>query len=154
MLRKLISGGQSGVDRAALDVALELAIPCGGWCPRGRKAEDGAIPAHYPLTQTESVDYAERTKRNVLDADATLILVRGALAGGTALTLEIASRYNKPYRVVDLSDLPQPNSVRAWLEDESVGVLNCAGPRESRCPGIYGQAARFLRDVLAETTDR
>lgn len=74
---RVISGGQTGVDRAALDVALELGLPCGGWCPAGRRAEDGPIPARYPLTETAGADYVERTRRNVVEADATLVLCHG-----------------------------------------------------------------------------
>lgn len=148
MITKLISGGQTGVDRAALDVALELGIPCGGWCPRGRRAEDGVIPSLYPLKQTRSADYFHRTKRNVLDADATLIITRGDLTGGTALALEIAGRNDKPHRIVDFSSKPDLRAVSEWLLQRQVRVLNCAGPRESRCPGIYYQTASFLRELL------
>lgn len=87
---KLLSGGQTGVDRAALDAALALGIPCGGWCPQGRRAEDGQIPARYPLTETGSPGYRERTYLNVRDSDGTLILARGALSGGTTLTRRVA----------------------------------------------------------------
>lgn len=145
---KIISGGQTGVDRAALDVALEFGIPCGGWCPRGRKAEDGVIPSLYPLSETCSTDYSERTARNVLDANATLIITRGPMSGGTALTAEIARRRNKPCRIVDLDRTPGPHAVRAWLTREHVSILNVAGPRESGCPGIYDLAVHFLRQLL------
>src|SRR5437660_8666127 len=100
MFTKLISGGQTGVDRAALDVALELGLPCGGWCPRGRKAEDGVIPDRYPLAETPSPSYRQRTRWNVRDSDGTLILVRGRPTGGTALTLASARRLGKPVLVV------------------------------------------------------
>jgi hypothetical protein len=95
------SGGQTGVDRAALDVALALHLPCTGWCPRGRRAEDGPLPAHYPLRETDSADYPPRTERNVRDADATLILNRGPLAGGTAYTVRMAEKQAKSCLVVD-----------------------------------------------------
>ena len=101
MIEKIISGGQTGVDRAALDVALELGIPCGGWCPKGRLAEDGPIPLRYPLEETRSKKYPTRTKKNVLAADATLILTRGAADRGTALTIRLAEKYDKPHSVVD-----------------------------------------------------
>src|SRR5437870_9182944 len=102
MLTKIISGGQTGVDRAALDVALELGLPCGGWCPKRRRAEDGPIPERYPLTETSSRAYPQRTRCNVLDSDGTLILTRGRPTGGTALTIQIAAESGKPYFVVDL----------------------------------------------------
>ena len=145
---KIISGGQTGVDRAALDVALELGLPCGGWCPRGRRAEDGVIPATYPLKETDSDEYAPRTARNVLDADATLVITRGEPTRGTALTVEIAKRAKRSYRIVDLAHAADVNAVRRWLRQEHVATLNVAGPRESSCSGIYEQALRFLRDLL------
>lgn len=149
-VERIVSGGQTGVDRAALDVALALGLPCGGWCPRGRRAEDGPIPAHYPLRETASVRYAERTERNVADSDATLILGRGAPSGGTALTLRVAQRLGKPVLVVDLGARRLTVAkVRRWLRKHGVRTLNVAGPRESRAPGIYAEAAVYLRDLLA-----
>ncbi len=145
---QIISGGQTGVDRAALDIALELGIPCGGWCPHGRKAEDGVIPAKYPLTETSSAEYAQRTARNVHDADATLILVCGPPSGGTALTVEIARGAQRPYLIVDLEQPPTRSEVRRWLKRHGTGTLNVAGPRESGCPGIYEKALAFLRALL------
>src|SRR6266851_4977853 len=96
MFAKIISGGQTGVDRAALDVALELGIPCGGWCPKGRRAEDGRIPKRYPLVETPTPAYPVRTEWNVRDSDGTLVLARGQASGGTALTIEFATDYGKP----------------------------------------------------------
>src|SRR5688572_16678238 len=98
---KIISGGQTGVDRAALDVALELGLPCGGWCPKGRKAEDGVIDPKYPLQETSTDDYPQRTEKNVQDSDATLILTRGKPDGGTALTRSLAREHKKPCKVVN-----------------------------------------------------
>ena len=93
---RVVSGGQTGVDRAALDLARELHLPCGGWCPRGRRAEDGVVPARYRLRETPSTAYTQRTEWNVRDADATLILHRGPLQGGSALTARIARRLRHP----------------------------------------------------------
>src|SRR5262249_12024578 len=104
MIARLVSGGQSGVDRAALDIALELGIPCGGWCPKGRKAEDGAIPERYPLTETTSGDYRQRTRWNVRDSDGTLILAWGEPTEGTLLTLTACRDAGKPHLVIDLAD--------------------------------------------------
>jgi len=146
--RRIISGGQTGVDRAALDVALELGLPCGGWCPRGRRAEDGAIAAVYPLQETDSDEYAPRTERNVLGADATLVITRGAPTRGTAFTVEIAKRARRPYKIVDLARSTDAGAVRRWLLQEHVGTLNIAGPRESSCAGIYREALVFLRSLL------
>jgi hypothetical protein len=148
-IARIVSGGQTGVDRAALDVALAAGIPCGGWCPRGRLAEDGTIPLRYPLEETPRADYAERTEWNVRDSDATLILAAGPLTGGTALTRKLAARLGRPCLVVDLRSAPDAGLVRSWLDREAVRVLNIAGPRESTAPGIGGEARRFLGLVLA-----
>lgn len=147
-IRQLISGGQTGVDRAALDVALELGIRCGGWCPRGRKAEDGPIDHKYPLWQTPSARYAERTEWNVRVGDATLILTIGQPTGGTALTKSLADDFGKPCLVVDLARDDESAVVLDWLNMYAVKVLNVAGPRESTSPGVYEMASTFLRRVL------
>lgn len=146
---RILSGGQTGVDRAALDVALALGLPCGGWCPAGRWAEDGPIPTRYPLRQTPLRDPAQRTWWNVRDSDATLVLVRGGIRGGTALTVQIARWLDRPYRVLSLTDAPNQQRVRAWLLDLAVGSLNVAGPRESEVPGVYRQAHAYLWRLLA-----
>jgi hypothetical protein len=150
MPTKIISGGQTGVDRAALDVALELGIACGGWCPRGRRAEDGPIADRYPLQETPTEEYPPRTEWNIRDADATLILTRGMPDRGTALTVKLANRHRKPLYVVDLEQpaADEADRVRRWLKQQEVGVLNVAGPRESSAPGIGEQASAFLREVL------
>ena len=146
---RIISGGQTGVDRAALDVALELGIPCGGWCPRGRRAESGPVPDRYPLRETPSRDYPQRTAWNVRDADATLVLTRGSLRGGTALTVRVARQMARPVWVVDLLDTPSLQSALAWLGLHRIAVLNVAGPRESENPGIADQARAYLRLLLS-----
>ncbi len=148
LLQRVVSGGQTGVDRAALDAAIALGVPHGGWCPRGRRAEDGVIPERYRLREHASEDYAARTEQNVVDSDATLILGRGPLTGGTALTRELAVRHGKPHLVVELGDSPDPAAVRHWIRARHVGTLNVAGPRESLQPGIQREAERFLRAVL------
>ncbi len=146
--KKIVSGGQTGVDRAALDVALELGVPCGGWCPKGRKAEDGVIDPPYPLQETESPEYPVRTEMNVKDSDATLILNQGLLTGGTARTLELAKINKKPYWVIDLSKTEDPALVKKWIQHGKVKVLNVAGPRESKEPGIHYRAIELLRRIL------
>ncbi len=147
--KKIVSGGQAGVDRAALDVAGELSLPRGGWCPRGRYAEDGPIPEAYPLEETPSPDTAQRTEWNVRDADGTLVLSAGPPSGGTAATIRFAHRHGKPCLVVDLDGDARPDAVRRWVAERGIAVLNVAGPRESKCPGIYRRAAAFLREALA-----
>lgn len=151
---KIISGGQTGVDRAALDVAIALGIAHGGWCPLGRLAENGTIPSHYQLAETDSPDYAVRTERNVEEADATLILCRGRPSGGTELTRLLAVRHNKPVQVVDLSARPSLAKTRRWLARYAPAVLNVAGPRESQSPGIGAEAAEFLRKLFQPRSSR
>jgi hypothetical protein len=148
---KIISGGQTGVDRAALDAALDRDLPCGGWCPQGRRAEDGPIPARYPLQETPTPDYPDRTERNVQEGDATLILTRGRPDCGTALTRRLARRHARPCLVIDLAAAPPFATVVVdWLEENNVRILNVAGPRESSQPGIYQQARAYLEQVLTE----
>ncbi len=152
MFTKIISGGQTGVDRAALDVALELGWPCGGWCPRGRRAEDGVLADRYPLVETPAPEYRQRTEWNVRDADGTLVLTRGLPRGGTRLTTRFAALLSKPCLVLDLNEMQSPSAVLEWAKAGGVKILNVAGPRESDNPGIYNQARMFLRDVLLTAT--
>ena len=149
MITKIVSGGQPGVARAALDVAMQLGIPVGGWCPRGRRAEDGRIPDSYLLLEASSVNYAKRTELNVRDSDGTLILSGGPLTGGTALTKSLAQRLRKPVFVVDLRDDPAPNVTDEWLAANSMQTLNVAGPRESQQPGIYDRVSDFLAQFVS-----
>ena len=151
MVRTIVSGGQTGVDRAALDAAIALAIPHGGWCPHGRRAEDGRIPDRYALRELASPAYAARTERNVLDSDGTLVVTVGEPRDGTALTVRLAMRHRKPCLVIDLDAAPKPAVVAAWLATHAIDVLNVAGPRESTQPGIQERAARYLERVLAHT---
>ncbi len=145
---KIISGGQTGVDRAALDVAIELGIPCGGWCPKGHRAEDGRIPDYYPLEETSSAEYPQRTRMNVEDSDGTLILAWGPPAGGTLLTVKLARKEGKPHLFADLENGFEPARAREWIASHEIRVLNVAGPRESESPGMYEKTRAFLRKVL------
>lgn len=151
LVRQIVSGGQTGVDRAALDVALELGLPCGGWCPKGRLAEDGPIPERYPLRETRTTRYARRTLWNVRDSHATLILAREPLGGGTAYTERCARELERPCLVAppDAADTAALERVRAWLAANDVEILNVAGPRESGAPGVHDLAAAFLRALLS-----
>lgn len=150
-LGKIVSGGQTGVDRGALDAAIASGIPHGGWCPRGRLAEDGTIPAHYQLTETDSPEYHLRTEKNVLDSDATLILCRGELKGGTKLTRQLAARHARPCLVVDLDQSIDLDEIRRWILQSQVATLNVAGPRESQSPGISAQAEELIRRLFTES---
>lgn len=154
MLRKLISGGQTGVDRGALDAALDRGFPCGGSCPQGRRAEDGPIPARYPLAELATASYLARTHRNVADADATLILGAGPLTGGTRATEKHARKTGKPCMTVDPGDETALGNVRSWLANNEVRILNVAGPRESSCPGIALEAERLVGALLDGLSSR
>ena len=147
---KIISGGQTGVDRAALDVVLELGIPCGGWCPKGRKAEDGPIDPRYPLNETRSPNYPLRTEKNIRESDGTLILTKGPVNGGTALTVRLAIEYKKPHLIIDLYNKIDPRMVREWGEENKIKILNVAGPKESEVPGIHEKAVDFLKLIFSK----
>lgn len=149
-LRKIVSGGQTGVDRAALDAALAHEVPVGGWCPRGRRAEDGPIPERYPLQETPSEAYEQRTAWNVRDSDGTLIITAGTLEGGTALTMEEAKRRGRAVLHVRTTDPVPVEMIRAWGENRDVRVLNVAGPRASEEDGIYEDARALLDDFLGQ----
>lgn len=149
MKLEIICGGQTGVDRAALDVAIRLGIPHGGWCPAGRRAEDGRIPDRYGLKETNSPDYAVRTRLNVRDAEATLLLSRRKLTGGSALTRNSARELKRPSLHVRLDKEPTVEQVRTWIQKHVDAILNIAGPRESEDPGIGDSAGAFLDDLLS-----
>lgn len=145
-----LSGGQTGVDRAALDAAPQLGLACGGWCPHGRAAEDGVIAAGYSLRETPTADPAQRTAWNVRDADATLVVTRGAPAGGTLYTLECIQRIGQPHAVIDVRESDAAAQAVRWLLAHDIGTLNVAGPRESECPGMYAETLRLLTLCLAD----
>ena len=150
---KIISGGQTGADRAGLDAAMELNIPVGGWCPKGRKAEDGPIDNKYPLQETTSGDYRVRTERNVKESDGTLIFTIGKPTGGTALTVKKAKALDKPYMVIDLNKEYDFGSVKSWLIDNDIEVLNIAGPRGSKFPDVYDRVKEYLKMVVTGDYD-
>jgi hypothetical protein len=144
---KIISGGQTGVDRAALDFAIENGIEHGGWCPLGRLAEDGAIPPCYKLTEIANASYSERTERNILESDATLIFARGLpLSEGTLFTEQTALKHGKPVLVVyELKALEKAaKALQSFLKENHIEVLNVAGPRESQAPDL----GKFVHEVL------
>ena len=147
-VRRIVSGGQTGVDRGALDAAIAVGVDHGGWCPKGRLAEDGRIPARYRLRETDSPAYPQRTERNVVDSDGTLILYRRPLQGGTELTRRLARRHRKPCLLVDLTREFDARRVVAWIRRHRIQVLNVAGPRESSAPGIARETELVLATVL------
>lgn len=148
---KIVSGGQTGVDRAALDFALRHGYEHGGWCPLGRRAEDDVIPLAYQLHETDSPDYGERTEKNVVDADATLIVAREKeLSGGTAFTRTCAEQHNRPVLVICERDgvAKSAAAVSKFLKQNQVRTLNVAGPRESQAPGIGEFVKKLLEAAL------
>lgn len=158
--KKIISGGQTGVDRGALDAAIETGVYHGGCCPKGRRAEDGSIPAVYDLQEHESNAYPPRTEQNIKESAATLILSTGKLRGGTALTKKLVTKHEKPYLVVDISNALLEGDagvhgahvcaeeIKRWLQETRPLVLNVAGPRESKHPGIQEATKQVLTTAL------
>jgi putative molybdenum carrier protein/uncharacterized protein DUF6794 len=147
MVRKIISGGQTGADRAALDFALEWNITHGGWIPKGRRAEDGKLPEKYRLKEMDSTDYARRTEQNVIDSDATLIFSHGNLTGGSLLTRKMTLKHGRPRLHVDLqktNSFGAAQAIHAWIKEQHISVLNVAGPRQSQDKRIY----RATFDIL------
>lgn len=152
--KTVVSGGQTGVDRAALDWACNHRIPHGGWCPQGRRASDGPLSVKYQLRETESAGYRQRTKLNVHDSDATLILNVGELDGGTLQTLQFVERMGKPHLVLQLDQCAPDESagrIIKWLIAGKFGTLNVAGPREEKRPGIYALTLSVLDRCTAST---
>jgi len=165
-ITKVISGGQTGADRGGLDAAIYCDVPHGGWCPKGRKAEDGVIPAKYQLKEMKSADYRKRTEQNVIDSDATLVFTLGRLSGGSLLTVEFAHGHQKPWFHVDVdvwNRVRVAKEIEDWLQgrgeydhDEYVAqppkdcVLNVAGSRESKADGIQDLVEAIMIDVLCQ----
>lgn len=153
MLKQIISGGQTGADRAALDAALEKRFPVGGFCPKGRAAEDGSIPGHYPLEEIEG-GYRQRTKRNLEMTDGTAIFYERYPTGGTELTLALCIKAKRPYQLLDTATLTADVAVRVlrdFIVRENIEVLNVAGPRASSSPGIYNFVRATISKLLGES---
>ncbi len=152
MLRKIISGGQTGVDRAALDVAIRMGMSHGGWIPKGRLTEDGSLPPHYQLQEMPTDDYEARTEKNVLDSDGTLLISRGSPTGGTDYTRRMALKNGKQLLHIDLSLGQRPSDagslIASWIEMNRIETLNVAGPRASNDPAIYLDTINILTHVL------
>lgn len=148
---KIVSGGQTGADRAALDVALEMNIPCGGHCPAGRIAEDGIIPEHYPLVESHSKDYSIRTRMNVVDSHATVIFTMGELKGGSLLTYNLCLKKKKPCLHIDGQKTTIDSGIRLlkdFIQAHFVEVLNVAGQRASHSPKIAEYTAKIMKGFI------
>lgn len=156
-LNKIVSGGQTGVDRGALDAALAADFPCGGWCPEGRQAEDGTIADRYPLRVLAGAGYRERTEQNVIDSDATIAVQFGTLRGGTALTVRLCAARRRPCLIVDAtaeSAQQAADRVVRFIAEHQVAVLNTAGPRASQEPRGYDYARAMIACLLRARDSR
>lgn len=154
MLKKIISGGQTGVDRGVLDAALAIGFPCGGWCPPGREAGDGVIADRYPLTEMPHGGYRQRMIQNILDSDGTLILYFGELEGGTEATLVQCIKKRRPYRLIDASEISECRTaeiVARFIERHGIETLNIAGPSEHKVPKGAGYARAVIGELLQLT---
>jgi hypothetical protein len=152
---EIVSRGQTGVDRGALDAALELGTRCGGWCPEGRTAEDGSIPDRYPLSELKGGEYADRTRKNVEDSDGTLVIHRGAFSAGTLLTVQICAELLKPFCLIDAAAVSVEQgatTVRAFIAANNIHRLNVAGPRASLWPDAHDYARAVIRSLLVNSS--
>lgn len=150
-LIKIVSGGQTGADRAALDVAIKHRFPYGGWIPKGRLTEEGTLPEEYCLQEMATREYPKRTEKNVVDSDATLIISHGKLTGGSDYTRKMAEKHNKPWLHLDLSKMSLDHAVRllnSWVTDTGLQVLNVAGPRASKDPAIYDVTFKIIEGLF------
>ena len=151
MVTKIISGGQTGVDQAALDTAINLDIPHGGWIPKGRKTEAGILPDKYKLNEMPTGSYPKRTAQNILDSDGTLIFSHGRLTGGSALTRDLCIKHARPWLHVDFkitNNIDTSDSISSWIIENSIKVLNVAGSRASKDPEIYALTVTVLKTAL------
>jgi hypothetical protein len=157
MLKKLVSGGQTGVDRAALDAALAANFPCGGWAPGDRMAEDGIIPERYPLIVLPNGSNRQRTRLNVVDSDGTAILYYESLKGGTRLTRNLCALLKRPYILINARETPDPivaaERIVKFIEIDGIEVLNVAGPRLSGWAGGYAFSLKAIGQVIVKAAD-
>ena len=152
-IEKIVSGGQTGADRAALDFAIGQNIPYGGWVPKGRKTEDGQLPDQYHLQEMPVTDYAARTEQNVIDSDGTVIISHGFLTGGSALTKEFAIRHEKPCLHLDMNNTSIDEAaglLNLWISEHQLKVLNVAGARAGKDPEIYTMTRNILNAAFGK----
>ena len=156
-LKRIVSGGQTGVDRGALDAALGLDFPCGGWVPGDRMAEDGVISDRYPLTALPHGNYRQRTRLNVVDSDGTAILYDGSLSDGTRLTHDLCKLLSRPCMLISAREIPDPiaaaEAVLKFIEDNNIQILNVAGPRASGWKDGYAFTLGVVGQVLTRQAD-
>jgi hypothetical protein len=150
---KIISGGQTGVDRAALDIALKHGIDCGGWCPAGRLDEFGRIPQRYPVRELPAGGFRERTLQNIKDSDGTVVIYSGQIRGGTEQTARLCVELGRPHELTDASKIPAEdaaNLIIGFVHATKIGILNVAGPRQSEWLEGYDYASRVLDRFLSQ----
>jgi hypothetical protein len=151
MVKKIVSGGQTGADRAALDFAIKQNIPHGGWVPKYRAAEDGKIPDVYQLQEMATYSYSRRTEQNVIDSDGTVIISHGRLTGGSAFAAKMAKKHGRPELHLNMEKLAVDKAGRRlqqWIDDNNISVLNVAGPRQSSDQAIYAVTMKVLEAVI------
>ncbi|HSQ86178.1 MAG TPA: putative molybdenum carrier protein [Desulfobacterales bacterium] len=151
MLKKIISGGQTGADQAALDVAFRLGIPYGGWIPKGRLTEEGRLDSKYKLKEMETTNYNKRTEQNVIDSDGTLIISHGKLTGGSDYTREMALLHHRPWLHIDLNKtgaFQAAGKIKSWIAENEIEVLNVAGSRASKDPSIYQDTVDIIETIF------
>ncbi len=151
MIKKIISGGQTGADQAALDAAIRLGIPHGGSIPKGRINEDGRLSDKYQLKEMSTSSYPRRTEQNVIDSDGTLIVSHGKLTGGSVYTKEMAVKRNKPCPHSDLNKtnlFQEGDFIADWVNLNRIKTLNVAGPSASKDPRIYQDVINLLEIVI------
>jgi len=151
MLKKIVSGGQTGADQAALDATIKYGFPHGGWIPKGRKTENGILPDKYKLKEMPTDSYPKRTEQNVIDSDGTVIISHGKLTGGSKITRELAEKHDKPCLHIDLSETPAfiaASTINSWIIENKIEVLNIAGPRASKDPKIYKDTSYIVEGII------
>jgi hypothetical protein len=152
VLQKIVSGAQTGVDRAALDWAIRRGIAHGGWCPKGRRAEDGVIPEHYEVHESDRSDYADRTERNVIDSDGTAVIsINPTLTGGSKTTEELALKHGKPFLHVHVETPDPAKAMRQFVSAHHIATLNVAGPRASEEADAGAFSSRLLEEAFPDT---
>ena len=150
MIKKIISGGQTGADRAGLDAAMEMGIPHGGWIPKGKKTEKGVLPKKYKLLEMNSTSYPKRTEKNVIDSDGTVIFTHGKLTGGSKLTKTVADKHDRPCLHINLNatiNFKVPAEINSWIMKNNIEILNVAGSRESKDTDIHKKVLKIIQDV-------
>ena len=151
MLKKIISGGQTGADQGALDAAIKYKFPHGGWIPKGRKTEDGRLPDDYKLKEMPTDSYPKRTEKNIIDSDGTVIISHGKLTGGSKLTKDLANKHKRPCIHIDLNETPAfiaASRINSWTIKHGIKILNVAGPRSSKDPKIYDVVKYIIEGVI------